>query len=657
MGILQLLKLIPAIASFIFIGYPFSYFLLVRSRLAASDIEAYLRYKTIYGSLLNIIISFFIGTLVSTIYLNILSLLGISFSFLNVAVFSGVFLIISIFIFAKYKRRLLDVAKFSAANIDNVDFLKFRRIKIINTKSGQDLKQEYNFEQLSLKKPDFKTRFEKFKNAPGTRNTIKTIVIILIAINFIAVLFFTILFPIRFWDAVSCWSLKAKAFYIDKNIMTFYQNHDYVFAHNSYPIGLPLIQTWIYIWLGQVNENLVKIIFPIFYFSSVFLVFNFFRKKFGELLAGVLAFIFSSIPIIMDHGYIEYTNLLFSTVLFIAVYFFSTYISNEIAEINESTTRKQGIIEDVSYYFFDKKTRMSFDFKIHNDLDSVFKGKPSNGNMTFNGKGSHKTTIPFADTSIKGLNMLSIDRYRKYSHLYISSIFFALLCLVRSEGIIYCALFLLICFSVYFFGLSRKAALKRKFKKVLISFSDPYETEDYREWKGRINARFIKNGDTPYTALKLFLKKLFLPLLFLSAINLPWFVTKSMLNLPFSSTEWQMMINNGINNSMTVEGIKRALSAFTAELVYSSYDSTRAFLGSSFGPVMIILLILFVMTIKKAFTNGGLVFFLFTSLSFISTFVSLIFIKEFEGSIERYILPGFFLAFYWIFSNTFKVRN
>ncbi len=656
MAILQLLKLIPAIASFVFIGYPFSYFLIVRSRLAASDIEAYMRYKNIYGSVLNIILSFFIGTLIATLYLNTLSLLGINFSFLNITIFSGIFLIISVFIYAKYKRRLIEVAKFSAGSIDNVFFLNFRRLRIIKKSSEKNPETGYSFEQLSLKKPDFKTRFEKFKNDPGTVNTLKSIIIILIAVNCLAVLFFAILFPIRFWDAISCWSLKAKAFFIDKNIFTFYQNHNYGFAHNSYPVYLSLIQTWIYIWLGNVNENLAKIIFPIFYYSSIFLVFNFFRKKFGGLLASILALIFSSIPIIADHGYIEYTNLLYSTVLFIAVYFFSTYISNEISEINESTARKQGIIEDIRYYFYERKTKMSFDFKIHNDLDSVFKSRPTNGNITFNNAGS-QNIYPGPDSSLKGLNILSIDRYRKYSHLYISSVFFAMLCLIRSEGFVYCALFFLICLIVYFFGLSRKAWLKRRFKKVLISFSEPSDTEDYREWKDKINAKFVKNGDTPYTALKLFLKKLFLPIFFLSAINLPWLLAKSLLNLSFTSTEWQKILNDGISCRMIGEGFKRALSSFTTEFIYSSYDSTRAFLGSSYGPILIILLILFIMTIKKAFTNGGLVFFLFTSLVFLSAFISIIFIKEFEGSIERYILPGFFLSFYWIFSNTFKARN
>ncbi len=113
-------------------------------------------------------------------------------------------------------------------------------------------------------------------------------------------------------------------------------------------------------------------------------MFNFFRKKFGEILSLILAFIFGNIPIIADHGYIEYTNLLFSLVLFIAVYFLSTYISNEIAEINENTTKKRKIIEDIRHYFYEKRTRISFDFKLHNDLDAVFKEKPSNGSLTFN---------------------------------------------------------------------------------------------------------------------------------------------------------------------------------------------------------------------------------------------------------------------------------
>ena len=658
MEILQILKLFLALASFVFIGYPFSYFLLVRSRLAASDTEAYIRYKVIYGSLLNIILSFFIGSLIAVVYLNMLSLLGIGFSLLNVSIFSGIFFLISSFIFSKYKKRLFEVAKFSLGSIDNVYFLNLRRIRLFKKagEHGLEVTPKQSFEQLSLRKPDIKTRLKKFKNDPGIRNVLKIIIIIFIAANILVVLFFALLFPIRFWDAISCWSLKAKAFFIDKNIFTFYLQHDYVFAHNSYPIYLPLVQTWIYIWLGQINETLVKVIFPIFYFCSVFVIFNFFRKKFGELLALMLAFIFGSIPIIVDHGYIEYTNLLFSLVLFIAVYFLSTYISNEIAEINENTLKKRRIIEDIRYYFFERQTKISFDFKIHNDLDAVFKEKPSNGSLTFS-LSDRSSSFPSADAYLKGLDLLSIDRYRKYSHLYLGAIFFALLCLIRTEGLLYAAVFILICLAVYLFGLFRKAILKKRFKKILISFVDPEDSSDYKEWKGRISARFIKNGDSPYIALKLFIKKFFLPVFFIISINLPWFITKTLLKLPLASLEWQAVMGEKFSLQMFSEGFKRAFFAFITEFVYSPYDSTRAFLGSSYGPVLLILFIILIAVLKKAFTNGGFVFFLFTTLIFAGTFLSIIFIRDFEGSIERYILPGFFLSFYWVLSATFKTRN
>lgn len=660
MEILQVLKLLTGLFSFIVIGYPFSYLLLVRSRLAASDAEAYIRYKIIYGSLLNIILSFFIGTLIATVYLNILSLLKISFSLKNIGIFSGIFFFISVFIFSRYKKKLLEAGKLSFGNIDNVYFLSFKRIRFFGEAKNlnPNTSKRLNFEQLSLEKPDFKTKLKRFKNAPAVRKVFKIVIILLIAVSFFTVLFFTFLFPIRFWDAISCWSLKAKAFFIDKNIFTFYTQHDYVFAHNSYPIYLPLVQTWLYIWLGEINDTLVKIIFPIFYFCSIFIIFNFFRKKSGEILSLILAFVFGSIPVIVDHGYIEYTNLLFSLVLFIAVYFLSTYLSNEIAEINEHTTKKREIIENIRHYFYERQTRMPFDFKIHNNLDAVFKEKPSNGSMTFNLSNKNVSGgFLNAGTYLDHLKLLSIDRYRKYSHLLISALFFSLLALIRSEGFIFSLVFILLCLAVYLFGLLRKLLIKKRFKKILIQFIDPDDDINFKEWKDKISARFIKNKERPFTVLKLLVKKLLLPLLFIISINFPWLLTKAILKLSLTSLEWQTVFKGKFTFLLFFEGIKRALSAFITEFVYSSYDSTRAFLGSSYGPVLLILLIILIAIGKKAFTNGGFVFFIFTVLVYTGSFISIIFVKEFEGSIERYIMPGFFLSFYWILSSAFKNRT
>ena len=56
--------------------------------------------------------------------------------------------------------------------------------------------------------------------------------------------------------------------------------------------------------------------------SLIFTLYYLFRQRIKKLLSILLVFIVSVLPIIVDHGYIEYTNLLFSVSLLLAVYFF-----------------------------------------------------------------------------------------------------------------------------------------------------------------------------------------------------------------------------------------------------------------------------------------------------------------------------------------------
>jgi len=315
--ILNILRLIPALASLFFIGYPFAYILLVKSRNAASESEAYQRYRIIYGSILLFIISFYIGALISGLYLLFISLIGKKYSFLQVVIFSSLFFICSVIIIIRHRRRLSSVSGFAYINIENVKFL---------SRGKQKYEKDKIYEQLTLNKeyaPSNRLPLKnKLKYTEKITSALNPVFIILIVINILIVVFFALLFPIRFWDAISCWSLKAKAFFIDSTMVDFYLKHDYSFSAPSYPPFLSLIETWIYLWIGKIDENLVKIIFPIFYTSGVLLVFNFFRKKFSETLSLILAFVFAAIPVIVDHGYIEYTNMLFSIIIFIAVYFF-----------------------------------------------------------------------------------------------------------------------------------------------------------------------------------------------------------------------------------------------------------------------------------------------------------------------------------------------
>ena len=654
---LSILRLIPALVSLFFIGYPISYLLLVKSRNAASEFEAYRRYRIIYGRMLMVIISFYLGALISSLYLIIISLMGIRYNIFYVAIFSLLFFIYSIILMIRHKRNIANVIGF--LYIDNVNFL---------SKIGRKKDNNQSYEQLILHESVIASKIlflkKSLKNNKKIGKILNPVLIVLIVINILIILFFAVLFPIRFWDAVSCWSLKAKAFFIDKNMLVFFTGHNYSFSAISYPPFLSLIQTWIYLWIGKVDENLVKVIFPVFYSSGIFLIFNFFRKKFNETISLALAFIFAVIPVISDHGYIEYSNMLFSIILFIAVYFFSSFISNEIVDINACIEKKRHIIEKVKMYIFEHQNSMVLEFKIHDSIESVFKNSHTgayklneklNGNMDRNNAGQDDKSQSGSKES-RDPGLIKIDRLRKYSHLYLSTIFFGILALTRSEGIFYCILFMIINLAVYFYSLTKKTVLKNKFKKILVSIGEPFYDGKNKEWWKNMNGKFIRNGDPPLLHLKLFLKKVFLPLLLIFVIYLPWLLFKLKLSLPFISSEWQKALGSPINAEFMIAGFRMAASSFFVEFVYSSFNSTKAFFGSSYGPVLIILLIIFFVTIKKAFTNGGLVFFLFVMMVLLTSFISIIFVPDFEGSIERYLLPAFPLAYYWILSNTFKIK-
>jgi 4-amino-4-deoxy-L-arabinose transferase-like glycosyltransferase len=205
--------------------------------------------------------------------------------------------------------------------------------------------------------------------------------------------------------------------------------HDYGFSHPSYPLYLPLLQTWLLTWMGEINENILKLIFPIFYSSLLFSLYYLFKQRLGKLLSITFVFIVSFLPIIVDHGYIEYTNLLFSVVLLLAVYFFYLAIA-----INGKTT-----------------------------------------------------------------------------YLILSSIFFSILALTRSEGIIYVIIFTLLnlCFFIYRFS------VKYELKKNILN--------------------------------------LIMPLVVFILFLLPWYILKLKLGLPAISIEWKMFLGSDTAGTISLD--------------------------------------------------------------------------------------------------------
>ena len=512
------LYLILGLLSLFFIGYVPAYFLLPgKSGFRVGS-------RTVSGRFFIFFISFFIGSLMAGWLIMVLSLADISFSRQIIYGVSAIF-----FAFYIY-------------NFMSVRFLSRER------KSISRLSRDMTIARESRRKKDESIGATTYEPIPppgqpadldagtadkkqGESRTSRIFFIVftaLIIINFLIVVFLTVLFPIRFWDAISCWSLKGRAFFIDGIINTFYTVHDYGFSHPSYPLYLPLIQTWLLSWMGEINENILKLIFPIFYSSLLFSLYYLFRQKVRKLFSIIFVFVISALPIIVDHGYIEYTNLLFSVAMLLAVYFF--YIAR--------------VMKD-------------------------------------------KTTF-----------------------LILSAIFFSIMALTRSEGIIYVALFII------------------------------------------INLIFTISGSLKKDRLAKNLLNFLMPLAVFVIFLIPWYLLKIKLGLPVLSTEWSGFINGGITAGAGMSGLREAASVLGLQLLLSMNDSTRAVFGSFYGPVWILMLVAMLFSLKRHFKDFGWIFFVFLSAGMMAIFISLSAISDFANSAERYILHLFPLAYYWIMSNS-----
>lgn len=114
------------------------------------------------------------------------------------------------------------------------------------------------------------------------------------------------LYPMWAWDAVATWGFKAKVFYERETIdLSGFE------AHNYYPNLVPLLLTYLYLWLGQVNDHLVKLIFPLWGAALLSLLFENLRRlglnRTQSL--GAIAFLALNGLTLVTHLHIAYADL------------------------------------------------------------------------------------------------------------------------------------------------------------------------------------------------------------------------------------------------------------------------------------------------------------------------------------------------------------
>ena len=73
------------------------------------------------------------------------------------------------------------------------------------------------------------------------------------------------------WDGLMIWDLKARAAFFNGGVPPahYYSDPSCHWSQPTYPLFLPLLESWIYTWLGFCSQSLVRVIFPFFYAAGV----------------------------------------------------------------------------------------------------------------------------------------------------------------------------------------------------------------------------------------------------------------------------------------------------------------------------------------------------------------------------------------------------
>jgi hypothetical protein len=114
------------------------------------------------------------------------------------------------------------------------------------------------------------------------------------------------LYPMWAWDAIATWGCKAKVFYQSQGM-----DLTCIEAHNYYPNLVPLLLSYLYFWLGRVNDHLAQGLFPLWGALLLALLYSFLRRMGLSRTKGlgVTAFLALNGTVFVVHLYIAYADL------------------------------------------------------------------------------------------------------------------------------------------------------------------------------------------------------------------------------------------------------------------------------------------------------------------------------------------------------------
>lgn len=110
-------------------------------------------------------------------------------------------------------------------------------------------------------------------------------------------LFRSLVKPIESYDAIAIYAIRSKIFYLAGSVTQDYlANIARLFPHADYPLNIQLSETFLYISMGSLNDQLVKVIFPLFFAAILCIFYYAVRRISGPRYALIFTFVLAGIP-------------------------------------------------------------------------------------------------------------------------------------------------------------------------------------------------------------------------------------------------------------------------------------------------------------------------------------------------------------------------
>ncbi|MFH1996341.1 MAG: glycosyltransferase family 39 protein [Candidatus Omnitrophota bacterium] len=134
-----------------------------------------------------------------------------------------------------------------------------------------------------------------------------------IGVEVIYAFFRALIKPLESYDAVAIYGIKAKIFHLARSIPgDYFGSLRDIIPHPDYPLNIPLVEAFLFGAMGTLNDQLVKMIFPLYFVGILVLIYCGIRRFADRTYAMIFTFITASIPQLTSYAANGYVDIVLS---------------------------------------------------------------------------------------------------------------------------------------------------------------------------------------------------------------------------------------------------------------------------------------------------------------------------------------------------------